>query len=209
MTNTAMHRRFWIVIFAAGCGAPGVSDPAGEVGVSVEDLRAAASPIFAWDPITSHAAALKAAAALIKGPRAVQLAGSRTVKPDNLHTLPQPTRPLYTWTWTFRSVDGKATADVIVGKGQKAKAALGTYDPTTGAPPIDLSTVHYRARDLYKELVAAYPDETHHAYDDLLLVGPMAGDPQGWQITTYEQGNDDRMFFVDAAKGGASEMSID
>ena len=76
-------------------------------------------------------------------------------------------------------------------------------------PALDLASVGYHPRDLYYELVTAYPDQAHHAFDALDLYGPIGAYAQGWQALVYEQGNDDRLFFVDGAHGGSSEMSID
>ncbi len=194
-----------IALLFAGCSAPVDGET---TDVSQDELTAQAWSISSYDALTSYASAQKAAATLITAPAAVQLHGELTPGSDNMHTVPQPSKPVYQWTWTFRGKNGDI-ASVLIGRGKKPKASLLKYDPTSGAAVLNFSSLNYRARDLYKEIVKAYPEETHHAFDALDLVGPMAGNPQGWQVLVYEQGNDDRLFFVGGAAGGASEMSID
>lgn len=199
-------KRFALVLgfILAGCGAAADTE---STDTAHDDLTATAWSLSSYDPLPSYASARSAAATLVTAPDAVQLHAERTPGGDNLHTQPQPYKPLYTWTWTFRGTNG--VVNVVVGRGKKPKASRAPNDPTIGGAPLNFATLSYHARDLYAELAAGYPDQAHHAFDALDLVGPMAGNPQGWQALVYEQGNDDRLFFIDGARGGAKEMSID
>ena len=185
------------------CGGPVALDESGDEA----DLASAAAALAAYDPITSLSAAHKAAAALSAGALAVQLQGDRTPPADSMHTQPQPRKPLYLWTWTFHGSQGAVA--VTVGPGLKPRARKLPQDSTTGLPVLDFQRVAFHPKDLYAQVVAVFPEETHHAFDQLVLSGAQAGQPQGWQALVYEQGDDDKLFFVDGLRGGASALPVD
>ena len=185
----------------AACGPAPLDDS------SEDALAAAGSTLASYDPLTSYSAARKAAAALVANPQPIQLHGERTPQPDSRHAEPQPSRPHYKWTWTFRGTNG--VAKVAVAINARPKATSLAVDPTGSLPPIDVRRLAVAARDIYGALVAAYPAEAHHAFDSLDLTGPESRNPQGWQVTVYQQGDDDTLYLVDSETGAASRLAVD